>query len=70
MIEDTSKHVCVYNHDVRICSEGAVLILEHPAGCYLDEEGDTCRDKILTYMIHEGYLDKVEESIVIDSYLK
>ncbi len=29
MIEDTSKHVCVYNHDVRICSEGAVLILEH-----------------------------------------
>jgi len=70
MIEDTSKHVCVYNHDVRIGSEGAVLILEHPAGCYLDAAGDECRDKILTYMINEGYLDAVQESLVIDSYLK
>jgi len=61
------KIVTIKNHNIRICSHGAVLIMEHPYGC--DDNG-VCRDGVLKYMISEGYLDQVDNLLVIDSYLE
>lgn len=61
------KIVCIKNHNVRICSHGAVLMLEHPYGCSDDGQ---CRTNVLNYMIKEGYLDEVDDILVIDSYLE
>lgn len=60
------KIICIKNHNVRICSHGAVLMLEHPYGC---SDDGTCRTKVLDYMIKEGYLDEVDNIPVIDNYL-
>jgi len=59
----------IQQHNVRICSHGAILIMEHPVCCNVDGNGK-CRDNILNYMIKEGYLDCVDQIIVIDSYVK
>jgi len=61
------KIVCIKKHNVRICSHGAVLMLEHPYGC---SDDGTCRTIVLNYMIKEGYLDEVDNILVIDSYLE
>lgn len=61
------KIVCIRNHNVRICSEGSVLILEHPYGC---EDNGVCRNVILEYMVDEGYLDSSDNIVVIDSYIE
>jgi hypothetical protein len=52
---------------MRICSHGAVLMLERPYGC---SDDGRCRTNVLNYMIKEGYLDEVDDILVIDSYLK
>ncbi len=62
------KIINLNNHNIRICSHGAVLIMEHPDNCYVNGSGK-CRDNILQYMIKEGYLDSIDEILVIDSYV-
>lgn len=59
----------IQQHNVRICNSGAILIMEHPLCCKIEGNGN-CRDNILNYMIKEGYLDQVDQIIVIDSYVK
>ena len=66
--DPNKKIINIKNHNIRICSEGAVLILEHPLCCNVNN--DNCRKNIINYMIQEGYLDSVNELIVIDSYIK
>lgn len=58
----------IKQHNIRICSNGAVIILEHTLNCNCNS--DICRKNIINYMIKEGYLDNVDEIIVIDSYVK
>ena len=69
MMEEVNFHqVSINNHEITIWAD-RFIVLRHPEKCDLYED-DHCRERMLTYLETEGYIDtKKCNCLVIDSYI-
>ena len=68
-MNDVNFHdIKIQDHNITIWDD-RFIVLRHPETCDIDED-DQCRDKIITYLETEGYIDtKKCNCLVFDSYI-
>lgn len=69
--QDGYYELTLFNdHKLQVWSSAKFCILSHPLSCC--EDDDSCRERIIKYIHHEGILDEVLDTPItmLDSYAK